>query len=472
MNRQDRPVLYEAKDIINRLAIAVKTAQTYNMDNQAVVRAVEALLQLQAPLCQAEERIGIELLGECFYVNAARVRHTAQYYKNIDFLAGEFRRRELGSLVFCGGVSFSEMSGFVHAFVSCMSAEIPYQRLSEETEQMGGIEIGPLKQVRQDAHADARSMVRRSYFNAVSSMRSLVTRARDGSHMHVRKTKAVVHSLIDLMMKEEKMLIHMTAIKDYDEYTYYHSVNVGILSLAIGMRLGMGRKQLSELGVSAMLHDIGKVRIPDSVLNKTGPFTDAEWEVMKSHPVEGVDTILGSEKLDPAMLRSAIVSFEHHIYYDGSGYPPVKDWLKTDLFSNIISIADHFDAMTSARVYTRVPKPPELALRILFEGSGIDFDPALIKIFVRLTGCFPVGCMVLLDTREMGVVFYINEALPERPIVGIVIDSDGERVRNRLVDLSETDETGAYLRTIKRTIDPFRYGINVAEYLGEADEVA
>jgi HD-GYP domain-containing protein (c-di-GMP phosphodiesterase class II) len=472
MNRSGMETLVEAKDIINRLAIAIKIAQTYSMDNQAVAKAADSFLELLNPLLKTENRIEIELLGDYFYVNEARVRHSVQYYGNFDFLVSEFRKRELGSIGFTGYISINEMLEFIAAFISCIKGDAPYLCLERKIERMGPVDIGPMKEVRQDSLTDVRRMVTKTYFNAVSSIKSIVTNARDGANVNIRKVRLAVHSLIDVMLSEENMLVNMTAIKDYDEYTFYHSVNVSILSLAIGMRLGMSRKQLSELGIAAMLHDIGKLKIPDSVLNKTTAFTYEDWELMRSHPVEGVDIIMGSLKIDNVIMISAIVAFEHHLYYDGSGYPPIKDFGKTDLFSNIITIADHFDAMTSARVYSRIPKPPELALRILFESSGIDFDPAVVKIFVRLIGCFPIGSMVLLDTREMGVVFYGNHAFPDRPIVRLLIDSNGNRMRNQMVDLSEKDESGAYLRTIKRTIDPFKYGINVAEYLGETELVA
>jgi len=259
----------------------------------------------------------------------------------------------------------------------------------------------------------------------------------------------------------------MTAIKDYDEYTYHHSINVSILSIALGMKLGLNKKKLSELGVAAFLHDIGKVTIPDAILNKPSSFDNNEWKIVRRHPEEGVKKILDIMKMDALTIRSAIVAYEHHLNYDGSGYPDVPGSHRPDFYSNIVTIADRFDAMTSARVYSRTPKPPEVALHILLQSSGKDVDSTLVKMFIKMIGVFPIGTFVALDTRELGVVYRGNSEQPERPIIALVMDSQGQRVANTLVDLTDKGLDGRYRRTIKKTLDSNKYDINVSEYLLE-----
>jgi putative nucleotidyltransferase with HDIG domain len=271
------------------------------------------------------------------------------------------------------------------------------------------------------------------------------------------------------MLQEEQMLVGMTAIKDYDDYTYYHSVNVSILSVALGMKLGLNKKRLSELGIAAFLHDIGKMNISGEILNKSTPFSNEEWEILKSHPSEGVKMIVSSMKMDPVTIRSAIVSFEHHLNYNCSGYPSIRGTMQLDLYSNIITIADRFDTMTAGMVYDRIPIPPEEALRILAEKAGKDIDPALLKIFIRMTGYFPIGTMVMLDTCEMGIVCRVNADMPDRPVIILLFDTQKIRVKNVIVDLAEKGQGGNYLRTIKKTVDPYQYGINISEYLLEAN---
>jgi HD-GYP domain-containing protein (c-di-GMP phosphodiesterase class II) len=472
MNRLRQQTIDEAKDIINRLAICFKISQTYSIENEALLKAVDAFVMLLRPLLLAGKNVEIELLGDYFYMNEARVRYPAQYYINFDFLMSEFRKRGLGSIAFSGDIEKNHLLELIVSFNSCMSSDVPFIQMMGDIELVEPIDIGPLKKMRQDGLTDVRRMVKRSYFNAVSNLRSIMTRLQRNDNTDIKKTRVAVNSLIDLMLTEEQMLFSMTAIKDYDEYTYHHSVNVSILSLAMGMRLSFSKKLLSELGIAAMLHDIGKVNIPGSILNKVAPFSEDEWKLIWKHPTEGVKIILSSMKIDPITVRSSIVSFEHHRNYDGTGYPKVVLNRPLDLFSNIITIADRFDAMTSTRVYARAPRPPEEALNILAERVGRDVDEALLKIFIRMIGHFPIGSMVALNTHEMGIVCMGNSDVPDRPMVNLLFDSQGNRVHNVIIDLAEQGEDGNYLRAIIKTIDPFKYGINVSEYLLDSVSVA
>jgi HD-GYP domain-containing protein (c-di-GMP phosphodiesterase class II) len=258
----------------------------------------------------------------------------------------------------------------------------------------------------------------------------------------------------------------MTAIKDYDEYTYHHSVNVSILTIALGQRLGLSKKILTELGVVALFHDIGKVEIPSDVLNKSTNFTEDEWKLMKRHPVWGVKAILKLRGLDSTTIRSAIVAFEHHMNYDLSGYPKVrKKYSELDFYSRIVSLVDQYDAMTSSRVYSRIPLSPDKALSIMMERANTQLDPLLFKFFINMVGVFPIGTLVMLDSREMGLVYESDIVFADRPRVLIIIDKKGDRVNGPVVSLTEKDGNGRYYRSIVKTLDPNKYKINLAEYL-------
>lgn len=468
MNRLRPKATDEARDIVSRMAIAFKIAQTYSVGNEAVERAIDTLVLMIKPLLRGGERLEVDLHGDYFYVNNARVRYSVQHYMNFDFLINEFRKRGLGSIVFSGDISRKNIQAFIIAFNACLSTDMPYVTFQGVMDSIESIEIGPLKEMRSDIVTNVRRTIKKSYFDAVSNLKSVVTRVRNGQAVEVRKVRLVVNTLIDLMLLEEQMLIGMTAIKDYDDYTYYHSVNVSILSLALGMKLGLNKKRLSELGIAAFLHDIGKVNIAVEILNKGMPFSDEEWEIIRSHPAEGVKAITGSMKMDPVTVSSAIVSFEHHLNYDCSGYPSLPGSIQLDLYSNIVTIADRFDVMTSAGVYERIPRPPEEALRMLVEKAGKEVDPALLKIFIRMTGYFPIGTMVVLDTGEMGIVCRGNADMPERPVIILLLGTQNNRINNGMADLAEKGQGGNYLRTIRKTVDPYQYGINVSEYLLDA----
>jgi putative nucleotidyltransferase with HDIG domain len=308
-------------------------------------------------------------------------------------------------------------------------------------------------------------VIKKSYFNAVSYTRGVMTKIKQGEKVNIKKAKRIVESMVDHLIEEEKFLMGMTAIKDYDEYTYHHSVNVSILSIALGQRLGLNRKFLTEIGLVALFHDIGKIEIPNEVLNKATNFNEDEWKIMKKHPVWGVKAILKLRGMDTSAIRAAVVSFEHHMNYDLSGYPKVRQYTELDFYSKLVSLADQYDAMTSSRVYSRIPLSPDKALSIMMERSGTQLDPILFKFFINMVGVFPIGTLVMLDTKELGLVYESDVMFADRPRVLLIIDNKGERVNGPVINLTEKDTAGKYFRTIVKTLDPNKYKINLAEYL-------
>jgi HD-GYP domain-containing protein (c-di-GMP phosphodiesterase class II) len=292
-----------------------------------------------------------------------------------------------------------------------------------------------------------------------------MSKLKAGEEVSMRKTKRVVESMVDLILEEEQLLIGMTSIKDYDEYTYNHSVNVSILSVALGQRIGLNRKALTELGIVALFHDIGKIEIPKEILNKSTNFTEHEWDIVKKHPFWGVRALLRMKKIDYTSIRSAITSFEHHMYSDLSGYPKPRQPLELDFYSKIVTLADNYDGMTSSRVYARIPVPPDKALSLMMEKAGTQLDPTLFKFFTNMMGVFPIGTLVMLDTKELGLVYQSGTMFINRPQILVIINSKEEKVDGYVVDLTEKDSDGKFVRTIVKTMDPNRYKINLADYL-------
>jgi putative nucleotidyltransferase with HDIG domain len=327
------------------------------------------------------------------------------------------------------------------------------------------IKLERLKKISDQRSVSAKKLVRKSYFNAVSHTKKIVQQMSSGEKINLKGSKRVITSMVNHLIEEEQFLLGMTAIKDYDEYTYHHSVNVSILSVALGHRLGLDRKRLIELGMVGLFHDIGKMNIPNEILNKPSNLSDDEWKVVRKHPVWGVMAILKIRKLDDFTINTSIVSFEHHINIDLSGYPQARNPVDIDMYSKIVSITDKYDAITSARVYSRVPTSPDKALSILMETAGTEIDPLVFKFFVNMVGVYPSGTLVMLDTKEIGMVYSNNQTIISRPRVMIMTDSMGRRVGQHIVDLTEKNSKGQYLRTITKTMDVQKYNINPADIL-------
>ncbi len=457
------------KGLINSFALVIKTAQIHHINNVAVDNAIKKFLSLLNPILSSEA-VTIELVGEFFHLNDSRVRYSMEYIFNFEFLIEEFKKKRLGTIIFDEIVQEEDIKTLVKAIISSSHSEMPFHAINKQLEEVSNIHVKELRKI-SDNNTDfeKKKLMKRSYLQAAALTREISHRIQTGGMVSLKRPKRTIGSLIDQIIEDESMLIGMTTIKDYDEYTHYHSVNVSILSMALGHKLGLPKKVLASLGLAGLLHDIGKIQIPIDVLNKPTSFTEEEWLLIKQHPAHGALAILRIKDIDDSTINLVIPTFEHHLNYDLSGYPQLRHKVKIDFFSSIISITDQYDAVTSARVYSRVPLSPERALSTLLDKSGTQLDPHLLKVFINMIGIYPIGSLVVMNTNEMGLVFEnnTNPDLINRPRVLIISDSSGERLpdKNTAVDLTEKDENGDYKRSITKTLDPNQYGINLAEYL-------
>jgi HD-GYP domain-containing protein (c-di-GMP phosphodiesterase class II) len=457
-----------SKDLVNQFSIALRTAHIHDASNVAVTSVIDKLVEMINQLVREERTVKLELREEFFYINEYRLRYSLEYLLNFDFLIREFRKRTLGSVVFKSEVKAKDINIFISSLVTATSAGEPFEAIKDGMAGVGAIDIGRLRKVIQDGSLDLdpRRMVKKTYFKAVSCTRSIISNLKSGKRVNIKKAKRVVESIVDLLIEEEQLLLGMTAIKDYDEYTYFHSVNVSILSISLGQRIGLNRKMLTELGLVALFHDSGKMEIPSEILNKPTNLTEDEWKIIKKHPIWGVSALLKLRHLEPITIRSAIVAFEHHMHFDFSGYPKVRKVYDLDFFGRIVSLADQYDAMTSSRIYSRIPMSPDKALSVMMERAGTQLDPLLFKFFTNMVGIFPIGTLVLLNTREMGFVYGSNQLFASRPQVMIIINGSGIRLQQgAVVDLTEKNSQGEYIRSILKTLDPSKYKINFTEYL-------
>lgn len=459
----------EAAVIISHLAILIKTADLHSMNNVAVVSAITKFLEFLNPLIRSGD-ITLQLTGDFFYLNGNRIRYQKKIRANIDFLKHEFIKCETGTIIFRERLSKSDIEVFVSAFSTAAVAESPFQTLTEELINIPRINVKKLKEVNEDIiDPDQKKRVRKIYSNAVSITKAVLNKIESGERINLKQSKRIIGTLTDQIMHEESksILLGMTTIKDYDNYTYNHSVNVSILALAFGYKLKLPKAFLSVLGLAALFHDIGKIRIPKDVLNKPSTLTAGDWELIKRHPEWGAISILNMKGINEVSMNLAISAFEHHINYDSSGYPILKHQIEPELFSKIIAIVDQYDAMTSSRVYSRIPMAPDKALMQMVAGSGTKLDPHLLKQFILMVGVYPIGTLVLLDNNELGLVFENNtdQSLSDRPRVLLIADSAGIRTDNIVVNLMDMDEDGNYIRSIVKTLDANQYGINLSEYL-------
>jgi HD-GYP domain-containing protein (c-di-GMP phosphodiesterase class II) len=203
------------------------------------------------------------------------------------------------------------------------------------------------------------------------------------------------------------------SIKNYDKHLFYHSVNVTIIALLIGLKLSLSEEQMKIVGLSGLLHDVGKLKIPHEIISKSGPLTESEWEMVRRHPIEGANLLMRYESVPDLAI---LTSLEHHVGYDLSGYPSVRDKDRPHLFIRIIGVADAYEAMTANRSY-RSAQTMDRAIKVLLDCSGSQFDPLLVKALLNIVGIFPPGSLVRLKNGASAVVAEPNEDNPFYPKV-------------------------------------------------------
>ena len=243
-----------------------------------------------------------------------------------------------------------------------------------------------------------------------------------------------IESIVDEILNNSNMIINMVDLKVFDDYTYYHSVNVAVLSIVLGTALGLSRDQLCELGFGAILHDIGKVFVKKDILSKKDNLSDDESEEMRSHSVLGYNYI---KKVSTINMSARIGILEHHEKFGGGGYPSNLKEEEISLFGRIISITDVYDAMTSDRPYRKAVIPSEV-IEYIMGCSHTLFDPDLVNIFVRKIAPYPVGTCVILSNGHSGIVLKNYESFSMRPKVRI-FKKDNEEISPFEISLSDRE---------------------------------
>jgi HD-GYP domain-containing protein (c-di-GMP phosphodiesterase class II) len=250
----------------------------------------------------------------------------------------------------------------------------------------------------------------------------------------VAEISVQVESIIDELLTNKNMMVNMLDLKCFDNYTYLHSVNVAVLSMITGIAMGLERIVLSRLGMSAILHDIGKVFVDKNIVNKPGILTDEEFEEMKKHSMLGFNYAKDKFKLS---TTSYIGILEHHEKFDGSGYPHRRSGLGISTFGRIITVADVYDALSSERPYRKALSPSE-AMEYIMGGTGTLFDPDIAKIFIRKVAPYPIGTTVKLSNGCTAIVLENFENYCLRPRVRVY------RVKGRDVDPFELNLMSDY----------------------------
>jgi HD-GYP domain-containing protein (c-di-GMP phosphodiesterase class II) len=460
------------RKLIGAIAGALRSIKLYPVENEVVQAALNQLCALVQEVADAEGDIEVRASGDFLFVNGTRLRLDLENYTSFAALLSSFRASGIGSVRFAGTATRRDWTVLL-AFLGTAGGD-PDWRLELLLERLREADITAFDLAAPGAtdgdnpsHSEAKEAAKRTYVRGVTVTRDVINSMRMGQSPSITKIKRVVQGIVDQILNEETSLLGLTTIRDYDDYTFTHSINVCIFSVALGRRLGLTRMQLYDLGMAALFHDFGKSRVPLEVLNKVGVLSDDEWRMIAAHPWLGVLALFQLRDQQEHPYRAMVVAYEHHMKIDLTGYPRSPRTKRLSMFSKIVAVADGFDAATSRRVYQSEPIGPAVVLQEMRDNPRRGMDPVVVKAFVNLLGVYPVGTLVILDTFELAVVHAVNPLLDRiaRPLVRIVSDTFGNMVfPGELVDLADQNPDGTFARTIIKTEDPERCGIRIGDY--------
>jgi putative nucleotidyltransferase with HDIG domain len=269
---------------------------------------------------------------------------------------------------------------------------------------------------------------------AKQAVMAMFSEARMGNAIDAAQVSELVEDIASSVLRNPNALISLARLKNADEYTYMHSVAVCALMIALARQLGLAEEQVREAGLAGLLHDIGKMMIPDAILNKPGKLTDAEFDTVRSHPEAGGRILRESQQISPMVLD---VCMHHHEKVDGSGYPHRLKGDAISLFARMGAVCDVYDAITSDRPYKRGWDPAE-SIRKMAEWCKGHFDETVFKAFVKSVGIYPTGSLVRLESGRLGVVMDQHETSLLTPRVKVFFSAKSKTpLPQQIIDLAK-----------------------------------
>jgi putative nucleotidyltransferase with HDIG domain len=449
------------EELVRRFAAAVRGAQLYRADHPLVTRSLHAFEDAVAEVLAEQPALVIGLLGREIVVADTPLPRAAALMGD---LVARLEAHQIERLTFERGVAAAELAAFVRAVAALPArpergADPPYAHWSFPHIRAGRIAAD---EDRTDGIASDMQAIRRLYNQAVAAAEAAWDAAEVEGLPDLPVARQVVDGLADAVTEHRTALVALTAMKTYDNYTFTHMVNVSILTMAQARALGIEGRLLREFGLSALMHDIGKVRTPKDILNKPEKLTDQEFAIMKRHTVDGAEILRRTPEMP---MLAPVVAFEHHLRLDGSGYPEGVRRATLNLGTQLCSIADVYDAMRSQRAYQQA-FPTDRILAVLQRNDGTQFDQHLVRRFSQIMGIYPPGNLVRLRTGEIAVVVKVHAPDPFRPRVRILFDRDGARLpvpvdRNLWEPHPATGERDS----VVAPVDPATLGVDPLSFL-------
>ena len=450
-------------EFLRRFGASLRGIQLYAANHPIVSRNLQALGEALRALHEHDASVVIGIVGGELIVGELPMSKAGA---TMGELIRRFEALGIERITIEKKVTLDELKAFADKF-GHLEKTLSGDALKDAAAQLEspGLRVGRVtlnKNIPQESTDP--STIRKMYAEAVSVATMVWESARADSRPDPTAAHSMIDGLAQAVVQNRSALMALTALKDYDNYTFTHMVNVSILTMAQARGLGIEGPLLREFGLAALMHDIGKVKTPPEILNKPDKLTDPEFEIMKRHTVDGAEILRGTTDIPPL---APVVAFEHHLRIDGTGYPHGVTRPKLNLATMLCGIADVYDAMRSQRKYQQA-FPSERIVAVLQRNDGTQFDQNLIRRFVQLLGIYPVGNLVKLDSGEIAIVLQVHAPDPYRPKVRVLFAADGSRLElPRDVNLWESDATLKDQRatSVIAPLNPADFGIDPLSFI-------
>jgi len=438
-------------DILQQLAGALRNATLYPTGHPALDTPVGLLCSGLTEVLRARDKVAIGLIDDVLVIDEMPF-----YEANTRFAAifTAFEEQGVEAVTITPGVTIEELRILVPLLLGLDSYSEKSVRETAAKEQLHHISLRDAI----DGEDDPRAKAQRTYQESLSVMIDLMTEVRLGQIPSLAHASAVIGDMRELILSDDNALLGLTQLKSYDNYTYHHSVNVAIFSLAFAHSFGLSDEMVKKVGLAGILHDLGKVRMAEAIIKKPGSLNEDEMRIMQRHPELGAEIV---EEMPGVDFETRDIVLHHHLRFDGTGYPQLP--ISADIHPQgaFVALADCYDALTTTRPYQKSRHPSE-AIRIMRRLSGKAYAPEILSCFIDMLGTYPVGEVVRLSSNELAVVAALNQVDATSPKVRIITNPDGTLLPAPL-DCDLSDESA---RRVVGTVDPLTKGIDVGKVLG------
>jgi putative nucleotidyltransferase with HDIG domain len=436
----------EIKKFVQVLTAAVKGLRLYAVDHPATTKQVETLQNGLFEMLQHKKTIKIGLLEGTLFVEDHLIM---QEFQAATELVGLLEAHELAGFEFITGLSATEIQSLLHLL---------HYGDNKGQDFVDALVSQGVKRIRAIAATedDDEQQPRKVYHKALKVVDQIFQDVRMGEIPSSEEAISVVKNMAQLTMTEPHAMLALSMLKDYDNYTFTHSVNVSVLALAVGRACKLTEEQLKTLGLGGLLHDLGKLRVDVNIITKPGRLTDAEFEEIKEHPGFGAEIIKEMEGVTAEVMQ---IVHGHHLRYDRTGYPSDVAGETVSPLVEMTAIADAYDAMTTLRSYQR-PFTPRKAIARLKDVAGSSLHPDFVTRFIESLGPYPVGSLVRLDSNEIGLVTKVEAQDTSLADIKIIYDPAGTMLDEPYMIQMRPDQS----RKIIAEVDPQTKGIDVTDF--------